>query len=195
MALVGEPLSPLLLLATPSLKPSSSSSLKIISHSFAEEEEEERGCEFDPGVRDQLCWTGRACDSEAACDSEEAHAAGGGAPDELQVPLLKLPSSESGLGFPAREESSPRGCLHNQEALVEPGTRRRRGQTGLTEEGKEARSGTAPRSLPLLSSVPSLLAFLLTFSRRMERMTLMMLTLFSGTLQEDQNSEVSARGS
>lgn len=41
----------------------------------------------------------------------------------------------------------------------------------------------ASRSLQPLSSVPSLLMFLLTFSLRMERITLMMPTLLSGTLR------------
>lgn len=48
----------------------------------------------------------------------------------------------------------------------------------LAEDGRVLRRG-ASRSLHPLSSVPR---FLLTFSLRMERMTLMMLTLVSGTL-------------
>lgn len=112
MTPVGELLSPLSLLIPPSLKPSSSSSLKI-SDSFTAEVEQ--GRELDPGVCDQFCWTGRICKS--------GEAEGGGAPDKLYVPLLRLPSSESGpsLGFPAWVERSPSGCLHNQEALEEPG--------------------------------------------------------------------------
>lgn len=53
-------------------------------------------------------------------ESEEVQA--GGAPEKLKVPLLRLPSSESGpgLGFPARKETSSSGCLHNQEALEDP---------------------------------------------------------------------------
>lgn len=47
MALVGELLSPLSLLVPPSLKPSSSSSLKM-SDSFTAEAEQ--GCELDPGA-------------------------------------------------------------------------------------------------------------------------------------------------
>lgn len=115
IALVGELLSPLPLLVPPSLNPSSSSSLKI-SDSFTDEVE--RGCALEPGVWDQFCWTGGACESE-----EEVQ--GGGAPDKLKVPLLRLPSSESGpgLGFPAWAGRSPSGCLHNQEALEEPGNK------------------------------------------------------------------------
>lgn len=52
----------------------------------------------------------------------------------------------------------------------------------LAEEGRVLRRG-ARRSLQPRSSVPSLFIFLLTFSLRMERITLMMLTLLSGTLQ------------
>lgn len=52
----------------------------------------------------------------------------------------------------------------------------------LAEEGRAQRIG-ARRSLQFLSNVPSLLMFLLTFSLRMERITLMMLTLLSGTLR------------
>lgn len=48
----------------------------------------------------------------------------------------------------------------------------------LAEDGRVPRRG-ASRSLHPLSSVPM---FLLTFSLRMERMTLTMLTLVSGTL-------------
>lgn len=114
MALVGEPLSPLSLRTPPSLKPSSSSSLKM-SDSFTAEVE--RGRELGAGVWDQFCWTGRICKS--------GDAEGGGAPDKLYVPLLRLPSSESGpsLGVPACDERSPSGCLHNQEALEEPGNK------------------------------------------------------------------------
>lgn len=55
------------------------------------------------------------------CKSGDAE--DGGAPDKLHVPLLWLPSSESGpgLGFTLWVERSPSGCLHNQEALEEPG--------------------------------------------------------------------------
>lgn len=114
MALVGEPLSPLSLRTPPSLKPSSSSSLKM-SDSFTAEVE--RGRELDAGVCGQFCWTGRICKS--------GDAEGGGAPDKLYVPLLRLPSSESGpsLGVPACVARSPSGCLHNQEALEEPGNK------------------------------------------------------------------------
>lgn len=52
----------------------------------------------------------------------------------------------------------------------------------LADEGKVLRRG-AKRSLQFLSNVPSLLMFLRTFSLRMERITLMMLTLLSGTLE------------
>lgn len=116
MALVGELLSPLSLLIPPSLKPSSSSSLKI-SDSFTAEVEQ--GCELDPGVCDQFCWSG------TGTIFKSGEAQGGGAPDKLYVPLLRLPSSESGpsLGFPAWVERSPSGCLHNQEALEEPGNK------------------------------------------------------------------------
>ncbi len=55
----------------------------------------------------------------------------------------------------------------------------------LAEEGRVLRRG-ARRSLQVLSNVPSLLMFLLTFSLRMERITLMMLTLLSGTLRRTQ---------
>lgn len=51
----------------------------------------------------------------------------------------------------------------------------------LAEEGRVLRRG-ASRSLQPLSKVPSFLMFLLTFSLRMERITLMTLTLLSGTL-------------
>lgn len=54
----------------------------------------------------------------------------------------------------------------------------------LAEEGRVLRRG-ARRSLQPRSSVPSLFIFLLTFSLRMERITLMMLTLLSGTLQRN----------
>lgn len=53
----------------------------------------------------------------------------------------------------------------------------------------------ARRSLQPFSSVPSLLMFLLTFSLRMERITLMMLTLLSGMLRrirQRHNSNMSA---
>lgn len=59
------------------------------------------------------------------------------------------------------------------------------GSPSLAEEGRVLRRGTR-RSLPPLSNVPSVLMFLLTFSLRMERITLMMLTLFSGTLRRTQ---------
>lgn len=52
----------------------------------------------------------------------------------------------------------------------------------LAEEGRVLRRG-ARRSLQLLSNMPSPFMFLLTFSLRMERITLMMLTLHSGTLR------------
>lgn len=55
----------------------------------------------------------------------------------------------------------------------------------LAEEGRVLRRG-AMRSLQPLSNVPSLLMFLLTFSLRMERITLMILTLLSGTLRRTQ---------
>lgn len=77
----------------------------------------ERGLDLGPDVCDQFFWMGRMCKS--------GEADGGGAPDRLLVPLLRLPSSESGpgLGFPARVVRSPRGGLHNQEALEEPGNK------------------------------------------------------------------------
>lgn len=56
------------------------------------------------------------------------------------------------------------------------------------EEGKVLRRG-ARRSLQPLSNVPSLLVFLLTFSLRMERITLMMFTLDSGTLGDGEDTE------
>lgn len=102
MALVGELLSPLSLLV--SLKPSSSSSLKI-SDSFTEVE---AGCRLASSVLGRLL------------TSEEEQS--GVTLDKLYVPLLWLPSSESGpgLGFTVWVERSPRGCLHRQEALEEP---------------------------------------------------------------------------
>lgn len=62
----------------------------------------------------------------------------------------------------------------------------------LAEDGRVLRRG-ASRSLHPLSSVPM---FLLTFSLRMERMTLTMLTLVSGTLRrikQRQQSHVRTR--
>lgn len=49
----------------------------------------------------------------------------------------------------------------------------------MAEDGRVLRRGVS-RSLHPLSSIPM---FLLTFSLRMERMTLTMLTLVSGTLR------------
>lgn len=111
MALVGEPLSALPLLTPPSLKPSSSSSLRI-SDSFTAEGE--RACEGDPAFSDQFSCGGRMCSSGEAED--------GGAPDKLYVPLLRLPSSESrpSLGYPEWAERSAAGCLDLQEAREEP---------------------------------------------------------------------------
>lgn len=105
MALVGELLSPLPLLTPPSLKPSSSSSLRI-SDSFTAEGERARG--VDPAFSDQFSGTGRLCSSGEAED--------GGAPDKLYVPLLRLPSSESrpSLGYPVWAGRSASGCLDNQ---------------------------------------------------------------------------------
>lgn len=57
-----------------------------------------------------------------------------------------------------------------------------RNPPSLAEEGRVLLRG-ARCSLQLLSSVPSPFMFLLTFSLRMERITLMMLTLLSGTLR------------
>lgn len=205
MALVGELLSALPLLTPPSLKPSSSSSLRM-SDSFRAEGEQ--ACEVDPAFSDQSSCTGRMCSSGEAED--------GGAPDKLYVPLLRLPSSESrpSLGYPVCPERSASGCLDNQAAREEPGHRCAEVcyhwtempgaithliratsliSPSLAENGRVPHKGVK-RSLHPLSSVPM---FLLTFSLRMERMTLTMLTLVSGTLhriKQRRRSNMRTRG-